>query len=956
MQIYNLKEAEKKLVIQDERLQAFDKMSDGALFRLVRDISTETIKFDYVSGAWEKITGVSNEDTLADLQNVLKNIQQDDRQLMLLQISELKFDIPDRKFDFEIRYIYPATKKRRWLQILSYPHLESDCVIFDGFVFDITARKETEKELLVKNNRLETLSNNLPDGALYQFVLDTKTDQMSMSYAGGRWEEVTGVAADIAMSNMDTLYALVHFDDLPMVMQDIDNSARTMADFEVEFRGAVRGRTRWIKMSSRPRRDGTQIFWDGIITDITQRKETERELEIEKSRLQMLSDNIPGSALFQFARNVRTGQMRMRYVSARWETVTGVTAADVLIDISKLFDAIEPDDLPALMQTIDNSAMTMTDYPFETRMNGRWINIIARPRCEGAYIIWDGIITDITSYKDTERNLEAEKSRLQVLGDNLPNSTLYQFTRNVRTRQMRMLYVSATWETVTGIAAAAVMSKATEIFSAISLEDTSSLLQVFEESAKTMNDFDMEICFGNRWMNIIARPRRDNLHIIWDGIITDITERKKNEIELSRYREKLEDLVKERTEELNAANLANKYQLVVLGLLVEASGIGLWDMEVVKGDPVNPNNPFTWSDEFRKILGYSSETDFPDILSSWSDKLHPDDKKRTLDAFARHLLDRSGKTPYDVEYQLLRKNGEYGHFKAYGATVRDEEGYALRVAGALLDITEKKLADKALEQYRTQLEQMVEQRTAELTVAKEKAEESDRLKSAFLANISHEIRTPLNGIVGIAQLLDSEDLTDEDRKEYIGIVNNCTTQLINLIRDIVDISQIEANQLKLNTAPVQINKLMDELYLFYKAYLQTHNKGDIEFMLARSGVKGNHIVNVDPARLQQILGNLISNAVKFTENGHIRFGYRQLSPDKLEFFVEDTGIGLKPEHKEIIFERFRQVDPTNNRQYEGAGLGLSISRSLVEMMGGDLWIESAEGKGSSFYFTITINN
>jgi len=132
------------------------------------------------------------------------------------------------------------------------------------------------------------------------------------------------------------------------------------------------------------------------------------------------------------------------------------------------------------------------------------------------------------------------------------------------------------------------------------------------------------------------------------------------------------------------------FELVKLNLVLKASGIALWDMVVVKGDPINPENTFTWSDEFRQMLGYKNEIDFPNKLCSWSEKLHPDDKKRVLDCFAKHLLDRSGKTPYDIQYRLLKKNNEYAYFHAFGATLRDSEGYAIRVAGAVQDITEAK--------------------------------------------------------------------------------------------------------------------------------------------------------------------------------------------------------------------------------------------------------------------------
>jgi len=143
-------------------------------------------------------------------------------------------------------------------------------------------------------------------------------------------------------------------------------------------------------------------------------------------------------------------------------------------------------------------------------------------------------------------------------------------------------------------------------------------------------------------------------------------------------------------ETVSGALKQDEFELVKLNLVVKVSGIALWDMQVVKGDPINPANTFTWSDEFRRMLGYSNETDFPNVLSSWSDRLHPEDKARALDCFSRHLLDRTGKTPFDIQYRLLKKNNEYSYFHAFGATVRDDEGYAVRVAGAIEDITELK--------------------------------------------------------------------------------------------------------------------------------------------------------------------------------------------------------------------------------------------------------------------------
>ena len=241
----------------------------------------------------------------------------------------------------------------------------------------------------------------------------------------------------------------------------------------------------------------------------------------------------------------------------------------------------------------------------------------------------------------------------------------------------------------------------------------------------------------------------------------------------------------------------------------------------------------------------------------------------------------------------------------------------------------------------------------ELVHAREKAEESDILKSAFLANMSHEIRTPINGIAGFVQLLNDDSLSAKRRQEYISIINNSSAQLVKLIDDIVDVAKIEAKQMNINPVTLNVNSLMSELLLFFEIFIQNTDKQHVSLVLDDSNFIDNCVIFVDSTRLRQVISNLITNAIKYTDKGYIRFSYRQSSPDKLEFAVEDSGIGIKPEHKDIIFERFRQVELTNSRKYGGTGLGLNISRSLVDMMGGEMWVESVEGEGSSFFFTIS---
>jgi signal transduction histidine kinase/ActR/RegA family two-component response regulator len=244
-----------------------------------------------------------------------------------------------------------------------------------------------------------------------------------------------------------------------------------------------------------------------------------------------------------------------------------------------------------------------------------------------------------------------------------------------------------------------------------------------------------------------------------------------------------------------------------------------------------------------------------------------------------------------------------------------------------------------------------EKRAAELIIAKEKAEESDRLKSAFLANMSHEIRTPMNGILGFAELLKEPKLTGEEQQEYIGIIEKSGARMLNIINDIISISKIESGQIEISISETNVNKQIVFLYTFFKP--EAELKG-IQLSIKNSLPAKEAIINTDREKIYSIFTNLIKNAIKFTVAGSIEFGYEK-KENCLEFFVKDTGIGIRQAQKEIIFERFRQGSESLTRNYEGAGLGLSISKAYVEMLGGKIWVESELGKGSIFYFTIPCN-
>ena len=221
-----------------------------------------------------------------------------------------------------------------------------------------------------------------------------------------------------------------------------------------------------------------------------------------------------------------------------------------------------------------------------------------------------------------------------------------------------------------------------------------------------------------------------------------------------------------------------------------------------------------------------------------------------------------------------------------------------------------------------------------------------------MANMSHEIRTPMNGILGFAELLKQADLSGEEQQEYIKIIEKSGARMLNIINDIVNISRIEAGQMEVNLSKSNINEQIDFIYTFFKPEIE---KKGIQFLFKKSLPSETAIITTDREKIFAILTNLVKNAIKFTTDGTIEFGYEIVAMGHdplLQFYVKDTGMGIPKERQEAIFERFIQADIADKMALQGAGLGLSITKAYVELLGGKIWVISEKGEGSIFYFTI----
>ena len=384
----------------------------------------------------------------------------------------------------------------------------------------------------------------------------------------------------------------------------------------------------------------------------------------------------------------------------------------------------------------------------------------------------------------------------------------------------------------------------------------------------------------------------------------DITEQKKAELEIIKAKEKAEE--SEQQLKLIANNFVNGmiYQVVML------------DENKRKFNYV--------SDTVLKLYGCTAKEamENSDLIYG---KIHPDDIDLLV---AEEKIALKNMSVFNVEARAINPDGSI-RWSYYVSKPRIINGFVCW-DGIEVDISERKKME------------------IDLKISKEKAEESDRLKSAFLANMSHEIRTPMNGILGFADLLKKPDLTGEQQQKYISIIEKGGARMLNIINDIVSISKIESGQMEFHKQESNINEQIEFIYTFFKPEVEDKK---IQFTYRNPLPSNEAFIKTDREKIYAILTNLVKNAIKYTDHGSIEIGYNK-KDNFLEFYVKDTGIGVPKDRQEAIFERFIQADIADKNAYQGAGLGLSISKAYIEILGGEIWIESEEGKGSAFYFTL----
>ena len=449
---------------------------------------------------------------------------------------------------------------------------------------------------------------------------------------------------------------------------------------------------------------------------------------------------------------------------------------------------------------------------------------------------------------------------------------------------------------------------------------------IFDENTMGTTGFDFRFCRKDgsvRWFRSKGILSRDpeGRPIQLRGVTIDITQAKEHD---SLY-------------------LALQNEAASLNTIHEMLGSGKWTMDF---DEAGAMIRVNWSDEFRRMLGYHGTEDFPDELESWSDLLHPDDRERVLKEYNETISDYTGQKTYDIEYRLLTKNRGYRWYRAVGKPTRRPDGSPITYVGVFIDVTERK----------EMMQQLAHQRES-LSIALEEANQANKAKTAFLANMSHEIRTPMNAIIGLDRIALNDPGISETTRDNLEKIGLSAQHLLGIINDILDMSRIESGRMTVKNEEFSFAKALGQVNTMISG--QCRDKG-IEYECRVKGAVDDYYIG-DDMKLRQVMLNILGNAVKFTPSGGtvtfvVEAVARFNGKTTLRLIIRDTGIGMSQEFLPRLFDAFSQEDSSSTNRYGSTGLGMAITRSIIELMNGTISVESEKHKGTTFTVTVTLTD
>ncbi|MDY0104240.1 MAG: ATP-binding protein [Lentimicrobium sp.] len=559
------------------------------------------------------------------------------------------------------------------------------------------------------------------------------------------------------------------------------------------------------------------------------------------------------------------------------------------------------------------------------------------------FIIYNAI--DITEQRINEALIAANQNTLNDLLSNFPG-LVYLCVR--KDTEWELQYISPGCRQIIGYSANNLIAKRSLHFDLfIYHEDKAHVLSEITQAVRRNRKYRIEyrVIAHNgkiKWVSEYGRGEmnEENELVKLEGFVTDITKVKNYDFKLQhelKINQSLAEMgVELLGETIDVDSIVCKVQENVMQYTQSTFSVLI--VPSMDDDGMIyylKNKSASKEDRFNRVLLNEKNSFLLNSLESENELLY-NDKPFTI------RLDALGMK--DVKFERMA-----------GAPVlinNEQRGYLL-VAGAPSDYTRSTidLVNRFLNIFVLGLFRIRTEKSLQLS--KSIAEESDRLKSMFLSNMSHEIRTPMNAIVGFADMLHDSSLKREEKDSFLDAISRSGDSLLLLINDIIDISKIEAGQLKLMSTTFNLNELLDEIHVDFSRELERKHKSSVILYVNKEYSGVDFIIQTDAMRLRQVLSNLVGNAIKFTDEGFIEIGYR-LDSGKLLLYVRDSGSGISKEDQALIFERFGQGKSQMEKNSSGTGLGLTISKNLIELMGGNIWVDSMEGEGSTFWFSLPL--
>ncbi len=706
------------------------------------------------------------------------------------------------------------------------------------------------------------------------------------NYVNPKWCEISQMSFNQALGNgwLDA----VHPEDRIWLEKGWSEATSSKLSSETEYRFLhSKGSITWVIGRAVPQtnKSGKIIGYIGTITDITERKKNEAILYESEEKYRLLFERNPAPMIIY-----EKESMKLLSVNDAFSKHYGYSRKETAgMFLSDLYS--DRDKKPLATRVRKLMGFTHVGERHHVKKDGTLITVISSSH-EMNYLGKNArvaVLTDITERKKIEKALRESEERFRRLAENADDA-IYRIELYP---EQRFSYVSPAITRLTGYTPEDHYSDPSLGLKLVHPDDRSLIENLTNNPDRIREPVTL------RWIrkdgkviwteqkNVPVYDSKGKL-IALEGISRDITLRKTQEEEITKLSVGME-------------------QSPVIVMITDTKG----NIEYV-------------NQKFCDVTGYAHAEVMgknPRMLKSGDKK--PEDYNILWDTVL------SG-NEWRGEFRNRKKNGELYWESASISPIRNEKGEIAFFIAIKEDITERKKMEE------------------ELLAAKEKAEESDKLKTAFLNNMSHEIRTPLNAITGFSDLLNVPEVEKEEIAQYTSVIKQSSNQLLSIIDDIVNIATIEAGQVKILLQETNVNEVFKNIYNQLQIRITTK---DLLLKIESFLPEEKSFVIADETKLTQVLSNLLVNAIKFTEKGLVKYGCK-ITGEYLEFHVSDTGIGIHEDLHDKIFERFRQSDLSISRKYGGTGLGLSISKSFVELMGGKIWLESSPGEGSVFYFTI----